>query len=152
MNKRRWILLILIPVFMTGCLGNQNNSSGNDSTADANPNQLPPAWTPTPISVPGSGADLGTWQPCKDAPASRLEVGISAVLQEGTTFSLQIRTQPSLYGEVAGEIRPTDVIQIVNGPTCEDHLVWWEVQLVNSGDRGWVAEGNDYGSWLVRSQ
>ncbi len=140
-----WLMVLLL---LVGC-SNAGGGSSNTLGAGKVGRQLPPAWTPTPISIPGTGLDAGTWMPCDDAPPSQLEIGDMAVF-EGTSFKLRLRGEPSLQGTLKGEINPGDRIDIINGPACSDKLVWWEVQSVNAGATGWAAEGNDYDTWLVR--
>jgi hypothetical protein len=147
---------ILFPLFLgmvilslvTGCSG-VGEGSGSSTSLLKGGKQLPPAWTPTPISIPGTGLDVGTWHPCDDAPPSQLEVGDAAVF-EGTSFKLRLRGEPSLEGTLGSEISPGENIEIINGPACSDKLVWWEIKSFRSGNSGWAAEGNSYDTWLVR--
>lgn len=150
MKKSRWILPLMIAMLLTGCLGTQGNGTGTQSTNAGNVNLLPPAWTPTPISLPGSGVDLGTWQACPEAPPSKLELGITVIVREGIGHSIRLRRGPGISEAVVGTAHPNDVLKIVGGPNCMDQMVWWELQSMGTGERGWAAEGNDYGSWLVR--
>jgi hypothetical protein len=145
-HRHIYSLLILL-FFLVGCTNVGANAGQKEASFGSGGRQLPPAWTPTPISIPGTGADEGTWQPCDDAPPSRLEVGNLAVV-EGTSFNLRLRGEPGLGGTLAGEIAPADVVEIINGPACADGLVWWEVQSLSMGHIGWTAEGNAYGNWL----
>jgi hypothetical protein len=139
-------------VLLTGCLAKQN--AGTDGgKSDGEVIKLPPAWTPTPVSIPGSGADLGVWHPCGDeGPPSRLELGITVIIKEGMSYSIRLRAQPGISGSESGSIHPNDVLRVVDGPRCLDQLVWWEVQSMATGEMGWAVEGNQYDSWLVRFQ
>jgi hypothetical protein len=141
-----WLFLLMA---LTGC-----SVLGTDSAVGPEPTRggailLPPAWTPTPISIPGTGGEQGTWQPCDDGPPSQLEVGDLALV-EGSSFKIRLRSEPGLTGTLTNTVLPGDIIQVVNGPACFDQLVWWEVQSMSSGDTGWTAEGNEYGAWLLR--
>jgi hypothetical protein len=140
-----WLIISLLLVACSSDDGEPSNILG----AGKGGRQLPPAWTPTPISIPGTGLDVGTWQPCDDAPPSQLEMGDIAMF-EGTSLKLRLRGEPSLAGTLAGEINPGDRIEIINGPACSDQLVWWEVKSMSAGNTGWAAEGNTYDTWLVR--
>jgi hypothetical protein len=142
-------LCLMILVLLTGCSTAEGDTNNILSTSKGG-RPLPPAWTPTPISIPGTGLDVGTWQPCDDAPPSQLEVGDTAIF-EGTSFKLRLRGEPSLQGTLKEEINPGDRIEIINGPACADKLVWWEIQSSSTGHTGWAAEGNDYDTWLVRA-
>jgi hypothetical protein len=149
--KGKWLLVILMFVpllLLVGC-SSQGEATGNTSRESGGSIRLPPAWTPTPISIPGTGQDLGTWQPCNDAPPSQLEVGNVAVI-EGTSLKLRLRKEPGLQGTLAADVDPSDVLEVINGPACYDKMVWWEVKSKATGLIGWVAEGNSYNTWLVR--
>jgi len=148
-SYRHVSFLLILFLLLVGCSNSGVDGGHNESSLGSGSRQLPPAWTPTPISIPGTGADEGTWQPCDDAPPSRLEVGELAVV-EGTNLKLRLRGEPGLVGTLAGEIEPGDVVEVINGPACSDNLVWWEIQSLSSGASGWTAEGNAYGSWLVK--
>ncbi len=153
MKKSRWIFFLIFAMFLTGCLGNQGTSTGEGTPDAGDFLKLPPAWTPTPVSIPGSGADLGIWQPCgDDGPPSRLELGITVIIKEGMRYSIRLRAQPGISGSVSGSVQPNDVLRIVDGPICLDQLVWWEVQSMGTGEEGWAVEGNQYDSWLIRFQ
>jgi hypothetical protein len=140
-----WLIVLLV---LVGC-SNTGGESSNIFSSGKGGRPLPPAWTPTPISIPGTGLDAGTWKPCEDAPPSQLEIGDIAVF-EGTSFKLRLRGEPSLQGTLKGELNPGENIEIINGPACFDKLVWWEIQSVSTDNTGWAAEGNDYDTWLVR--
>ncbi|OGO17924.1 MAG: hypothetical protein A2Z14_03055 [Chloroflexi bacterium RBG_16_48_8] len=141
-------LCLVVSLLLVGCSIAGGDPASTTSSSSGG-KHLPPAWTPTPISIPGTGLDAGTWQPCDDAPPSQLEVGDMAVV-EGTSFKLRLRGEPSLMGTLAGEIEPGDIVEIFNGPNCSDKMVWWEIRSVGAGQSGWTAEGNDYNTWLVR--
>jgi hypothetical protein len=147
MSKENIYIFLVLLLFLAGCSSAGADDGHNEAIIGSGSIQLPPAWTPTPISIPGTGADEGTWQPCDDAPPSRLEVGDMAIV-EGTSFKLRLRGEPNLDGTLKGEIVPAEVVEIINGPACAAQLVWWEVLALSSGESGWTAEGNAYGSWL----
>jgi hypothetical protein len=140
-----WLMILLL---LVGCSMADEGQESILGTGNG-PRQLPPAWTPTPISIPGTGLDAGTWQPCDDAPPSQLEIGDYAVF-EGTSLRLRLRGEPGMEGTLAGEISPGDQIEIINGPACLDKLVWWEIKSLGEDNSGWTAEGNAYDTWLVR--
>jgi hypothetical protein len=136
-------VIVSLFAFLAACSG--GGSSGNGDSV-----QLPPLWTPTPISIPGEGPEEGTWIPCDDGPPSQLELGDTAVIEEGTAFSIRLRGEPGLSGTIIGAVVPGDILEVTNGPACFDKLVWWEVRSLGTGDSGWTAEGNSYGAWILR--
>ena len=143
MTKRMMLILGLFCTFLTACNGSEANSDSGDGV------QLPPAWTPTAIGVP-EGEDEGTWLPCDNAPPSQLQVGDNATLDQGIEFAIRLRGEPGLTGTIISTITQIDILEIVNGPACYDHLVWWEIRSIGTGNSGWTAEGNSFGPWILR--
>ena len=142
------ILCLILSLLVVGCSALGVNPADSPKKTSGG-RSLPPAWTPTPITIPGTGLDIGTWNPCEDAPASQLEIGDIAIVQS-TSLKLRLRGEPSLNGTLAGEIAPGDLVEVFNGPNCSDKLVWWEIRSLAAGQTGWAAEGNDYNTWLLR--
>jgi hypothetical protein len=139
--KHRKIILIPLLFVLVSCSGRGSNGASV---------QLPPLWTPTPIAGAETGLAEGAWIPCNDGPPSSLELGDTAMVEEGASFSIRLRGEPGLSGTVIGSVIPGDLIEITNGPACFDRLVWWEVRSLETGDSGWTAEGNSYGAWILR--
>jgi hypothetical protein len=143
MTKRMMLILGLFCTFLSACNGSEANGDSGDGV------QLPPAWTPTAIGVP-EGEDEGTWVPCDNAPPSQLQVGDNATLDQGIEFAIRLRGEPGLTGTIISTITQIDILEIVNGPACYDHLVWWEIRSIGTGNSGWTAEGNSFGPWILR--
>jgi hypothetical protein len=139
--KRKLLLLILMSTVLVACGG--GGGDGDDGI------QLPPAWTPTAIALPGGGEE-GSWFPCDNAPASQLQVGDNAVLDEGIEFAVRLRSEPGLTGTITSTVTKSDILEISGGPACYDHLVWWEVRSLGTGTTGWTAEGNSFGAWILK--
>lgn len=144
MTKRTMLILGLFCTFLAAC-----NDSGGANGGSGNGIQLPPAWTPTAIGVP-EGEDEGTWLPCDNAPPSQLQVGDNATLDQGIDFAIRLRSEPGLTGTIISSITHIDILEVVNGPACYDHLVWWEIRSIGTGISGWTAEGNSFGPWILR--
>ncbi len=144
MTKRMMLILGLFCIFLAAC-----NGSGGANGGSGNGIQLPPAWTPTAIGVL-EGEDEGTWLPCDNAPPSQLQVGDNATLDQGIDFAIRLRSEPGLTGTIISSITHIDILEVVNGPACYDHLVWWEMRSIGTGISGWTAEGNSFGPWILR--
>ncbi len=65
---------------------------------------------------------------------------------------LNLRSQPSLNGEVLMQLNAGDYLQIVDGPVQADGYTWWKVQPFTWGAEeapaGWVVEDRE---WYARS-
>ena len=126
-----------------GCSGGGRGDGSNDSI------RLPPAWTPTAITLPGGGIEEGTWKPCDDGPASQLQLGDRAMIEDSAGFAIRLRGEPGINGTIKGSIIVGDILEVTNGPACLDQMVWWELTSLGTGDSGWTAEGNSYGAWIL---
>lgn len=125
---------------------------------------LPPAWTPTASLIPSS-APFGEpstfpqaptetprpfWIPCADSRPSRLRLGDIAVVSLEPDLPNRLRTAPGLQeGSVVGQISPGDKVELIDGPSCADKMVWWRVRTVETGIIAWTAEGNREAPWLI---
>lgn len=144
MKKRMMLILGLFLTVLAAC-----NGSGESNGGSGEGIQLPPAWTPTAIGVP-EGEDEGTWLPCDNAPPSQLQVGDNAVLDPEIEFAIRLRGEPGLTGTIISTITQNDILEVVSGPACYDHLVWWEIRSIGTGNSGWTTEGNSFGPWILR--
>jgi hypothetical protein len=145
MTKRKLLMMVGFSILVVACGGGGGLEEGPDDGI-----RLPPAWTPTAVAVPGGGADEGTWLPCDNAPASQLQIGDNAVLDDGIEFAIRLRSEPGLTGTITSTITQSDILEVVGGPACYDHLVWWEIRSIGTGTAGWTAEGNSFGAWVLR--
>lgn len=131
-------------------IGCSRSGSGSGTNGSNDSIQLPPAWTPTAIALPGGGVEEGTWQPCDNGPPSRLQLGDRAKIEDSAAFPIRLRGEPGLSGTISGAIVVGDILEVINGPACLDQLVWWELTSLGTGNSGWTAEGNSYGAWILR--
>lgn len=53
-----------------------------------------------------------------------------------------VRLQPNRQAEILGQIPGETHFRVLNGPTCADNLIWWQVESEGSALRGWMAEGS----------
>jgi hypothetical protein len=65
-----------------------------------------------------------------------------------------VRLRPRLSGRRIGQIQAYQDVQVVDGPKCNDGMVWWYVKVLDSygnelGLEGWTAEGDASGDWLL---
>jgi serine/threonine protein kinase len=105
--------------------------------------EVPPTYTSTPTAV------LDEWHPCQDAYPSRLHVGDRAYVSYYPPFNNNVRTGPDLEADEVGFLEPGEKMKIVGGPGCEDFMVWWEIQSLETDVAGWTSEGDLDNYWLV---
>jgi len=90
------------------------------------------------------------WQPCFDAPASRVLPGMDAYISYDPSLANRLRTEPDLNeGDVITSIPPGARVHVNFGPRCNQQLVWWNVTVYDTGSQGWTAEGDGRSSWLI---
>lgn len=70
---------------------------------------------------------------------TRLQIGGYGQVSSETPSRL--RGEPGLRGDQIGQVDPSDVFRVLDGPVCADGFNWWQIQ-VNSLS-GWLAEGDD---------
>jgi len=150
MKMTHGVLFLLLAVIIVACApaGEMQANAGGDTPGETV--RLPPQWTPTPVVAGAESGSLGGWRPCGDAPVSYLNVGDFVAVMDVASFSLRLRRDPGLDAEITDSIEPGKSMQVVEGPSCSDGLVWWEVRALAGEARGWAAEGNTYELWLVR--
>lgn len=79
---------------------------------------------------------------------SRLAVGEKAAVIEGSGRN-RLRKNPSLSARIIELIPEGDPVKILDGPECNDGLVWWRVRVLETGATGWTAEMRD-GDYYLR--
>jgi DNA-binding beta-propeller fold protein YncE len=100
-----------------------------------------------PTVIPTATSSVTIWQPCPDAPASRLKIGDIAYVNKENDAEQRVRKDPTREADIIGTIRPGAAMDIIDGPTCADGWVWWNVR--NADLTGWSAEGDKDGYWLM---
>jgi len=106
-----------------------------------------PTNTPVPTATPSIQLSR-EWQPCPDAPPSRLHEGEKGRVTFFPDQPNNVRRSPSLSAKILGQIYPGEVFKILGGPACGDALVWWKVRSLRTGLIGWTAEGDYEHYWL----
>jgi hypothetical protein len=119
------------------------------STSTMSTSELSTMWALTPTYALPSTPTLRPYIACMGARVSRLEVGDTAYVSL-SPIPNQIRSEPSLEtGEIIGQAAPGEMLEILDGPSCADDLVWWRVRVESTGLVGWTGEGDFDGWWLV---
>lgn len=86
------------------------------------------------LNLGGVGTDLE----CEGAPASRLQVGDTAIVVSDPD-PLRARSTP-INGEIVDLLYRDYSLPIVGGPQCVDGVIWWQAEL-RDDNLAWVAEG-----------
>ncbi|MBZ0298894.1 MAG: hypothetical protein K8J31_04090 [Anaerolineae bacterium] len=76
----------------------------------------------------------------------RLTVGGTGRVTTVPSLPNRMRSYPSFYGAVVGQIPAGAAFSVIGGPICESGILWWQVN--SSGTVGWTAEGDGYTYWL----
>jgi hypothetical protein len=104
--------------------------------------QLP---TPTPTIDPA----IIEKTVCENQFVSRLSVSMKARVSEFPPYANRVRAEPLKDAAIIGYIKPGEAVDIVDGPSCYEEWVWWQIKSVESGLTGWTAEGDPEEYWLI---
>ncbi len=79
-----------------------------------------------------------------------LGLAVGALAQVGTATSLpnNLRSGPGRANPVIEIAQPGATFTIVGAPQCADGYNWWQVQMSDSGNVGWMAEGTPADYWI----
>jgi hypothetical protein len=50
---------------------------------------------------------------------------------------------------VIGRIFPGETVEILEGPVCNNQVVWWKIQSLEKELVGWTVEGDLKDDWLL---
>lgn len=88
-------------------------------------------------------------QTCGGQAFTRLYLGDRVVISHEPPFPSRLRSTPGLAGSVVGTLEPGDEAEIIGSSACSDGFVWWYLYDLNSDLKGWAAEGDAEGAWLL---
>jgi hypothetical protein len=91
--------------------------------------------TPAPMIEPTSAPAAFS---CPGAPQSRL-IGQTGGRSTQGGLPLRVRAAPGKNGKFLGNLKNGESFQILDGPSCQNGMVWWKV---SANVEGWVAEGD----------
>jgi Bacterial SH3 domain len=127
--------------------------------APTGPPSLSPTRQPTPTArtMPEGEATealefppIRVWQPCPDTPPSQLHSGEHAYVAFAPAVASNLRSDPDVeQGTVTSQIQPGERVRVVEGPVCQDGMIWWKVVNEGNAQTGWAAEGDARGYWLL---
>jgi hypothetical protein len=101
-----------------------------------------PYTTPTPAPTRAAAA-------CSITLPIRLKAGGQAKVDPQASLNNQVRKAAGTNWGIAGQIKPGEVVNILEGPVCADNWPWWKVKSTETGLTGWTAEGDKNTYWLV---
>ena len=74
---------------------------------------------------------------------TRLQAGSYAKVSEAQPSPNRVREEPDTSAKIIERINPGAIVRVVEGPVCEDGLVFWKVEsALIAGGVGWTAEGD----------
>ena len=93
---------------------------------------------PTPRPTPLPTMDIS----CPGAPPIRVEVGnlVRVTTTEGD--KLNLRSSPKVTNNIINMMPAGMKLRVIGGPICSDNSTFWQVQMLESTDTGWVREGD----------
>ena len=118
-----------------------------DPASRAVTNQVATGSQMEPTVVPSPTPRVVIWNPCPEAPTSRLKVGDLAYVTKDPPVPNRVRKDPNRQADILGLINPGGSMEILEGPTCADNWVWWHVK--NADLNGWMAEGDKETYWMI---
>lgn len=80
-----------------------------------------------------------------------LRIGDEVNINTTEGDDLNIRSGPSTSNDVVARAPDGTVIRLLEGPQPSGGFVWWRVEVLNSGARGWVVESVDDNNELLRT-
>lgn len=84
---------------------------------------------------------------CPGMLSTELQVGAYAEASRAASHALQ--AAPERAAGVLARAEPGAGMVLIGGPICQSGLRWWRV-LLDSGLRGWMADGDGAEHWIVR--
>ncbi len=94
-----------------------------------------------------AAAQSGGARNCPLAPATRLHVGMTAVVSP-LIGQVNLRALPAVSTGIETPLYQGNRLTVLAGPSCNRHFQWWRVETVN-GRRGWAAEGTWENYYLI---
>jgi hypothetical protein len=84
----------------------------------------------------------------RPAPARLEEGGYAFVSTDPPLAYNNVRSAPGINQELIEKIAPGEVVELLDGPVCNNSLQWWKIRLVRTGLVGWTPEGDHKAYWL----
>lgn len=154
--SRPWLFIVLVASALVSCGSDENTNLAINTaaaqTAAAISHSVPKkALAPIPSQMaPTVSIATVTNMPqagCDDTLPPRLESGQSA---EIVVFQIKIRRGPGLSQNTVSPqyLARHRVVQILDGPVCEDGLWWFRAHSQDFDVKGWLAEGDEDNYYL----
>ncbi len=106
--------------------------------------------SPRPEDPIATATRAAQWAACEGSPASRLHPDDIAYVSFDPPYSNRVRANPNWNtGAVLGLIEPGERVEVVDGPACENNVVWWFIRSLEQDLTGWTVEGDQEDYWLV---
>ncbi len=129
----------------TSPINPDTDGDGVPDNSDASPILLPTV-TPTATSTPKPTQP--PWEACPDYYLSRMHIGVNARIALNPPKSQRVRDEASTESKIIGYMEPGEEFEVLGGPECVNDWVWWRVRSMETGLKGWTAEGDGDTYWL----
>lgn len=109
-----------------------------------------PSYDHTVQAGVSAGYGVESWTPCSDGLLSYLgpKTSKSVQVNQNSTLPATLRAEPGVQAEMIGQLQPGDGVFIMEGPVCQDGMVWWFVENGDTEQQGWMPETDAVVYWL----
>ena len=83
------------------------------------------------------------------APTALKMGGYAYVSTDSPLTDNNVRSAPGINQDLIGSIVSGKVVELLEGPVCNNSLKWWKVRVSETGLVGWTPEGDHEASWLI---
>lgn len=115
-------------------------------TSTVNPSSTP---TIVPLTTVTKTPESGPWLACPGTYLSHLHPGDRAKISEDPPLSNRVRSSPGTGNKVVGTLKPGERIEILEGPSCFNDMVWWRIRSLQNDLTGWTSEGDSDDYWII---
>lgn len=87
---------------------------------------------------------------CPEPVPARLEAGTYGYVSSDPLLAPNnVRSEPGINQALTGSIAPGTVVELLEGPVCNNSLQWWKISIPEAGLTGWTPEGDAESAWLI---
>ena len=87
---------------------------------------------------------------CPNPAPTQLKVGeYASVSTDPPLTPNNVRAEAGINQSLIGSIAPGRVVEILDGPVCNNSLQWFKVRAIETGLEGWTPEGDHDTFWLT---
>lgn len=110
---------------------------------------LDPSYDHVSLAGTWTAFNVPNWQPCSDGLLSYLGPKNSAFVNNNSSVPAPLMAEPFTDAEIFGQLQPGEYVEILDGPECQEGMVWWLVESEDSSQLGWIPEEDAEQYWLI---